>query len=197
MHLRRSRKPGPQIFPGGSVSVITTTLENTFASWLLVVDCVVARPEVRRTACEPICVTLPLKIFPGIASMVTSASCPIRTFTMSVSSTFTSAVTTRHIRQRHQKAAVRVLNARHHVIADTLRQIAHDAVGIGDVYVVLCRISSWCTNTALVLAQLRARLLPVRLSTSLRAPSPNRPPQTAHRTSSYAGQNPVSGSVRL
>ncbi len=61
---------------------------------MLVVVCVVVSPELRSTACEPTSVTLPLKTFPGTASIVTSASCPSFTFTMSVSSTFTSAVTT-------------------------------------------------------------------------------------------------------
>src|SRR5208283_2328215 len=52
----------------GGLSSVTTTLKS-LASWLLVVVCVVAKPELRRTACEPISVTLPLKIFPGTASM--------------------------------------------------------------------------------------------------------------------------------
>src|SRR5439155_22995241 len=84
-------KPGRK-FSGGLASV-TTTLKS-LASCVLVVVCVVVSPELRSTACEPISVTLPLKIFPGTASMVTSASWPIFTLTMSVSSTFTSAVTT-------------------------------------------------------------------------------------------------------
>src|SRR2546425_973598 len=53
-------------FPGGFVSV-TTTLKS-FASCVLVVVCVVVSPELRRTACEPISVTLPLKTFPGTVS---------------------------------------------------------------------------------------------------------------------------------
>ena len=84
-------RPGRR-FSGGFASV-TTTLKS-LASWVLVVVCVVVSPELRSTACDPISVTLPLKIFPGTASIVTSASWPIFTLTMSVSSTFTSAVTT-------------------------------------------------------------------------------------------------------
>ncbi len=41
----------------------------------------------------PISVTLPEKVLSGIASIFTSAVCPSRTLTMSVSSTLTSAVT--------------------------------------------------------------------------------------------------------
>ncbi len=84
-------RPGRRL--SGGFSSVTTTLKS-LASWVLVVLCVVANPELRSTACEPISVTLPLNAFPGTASMVTSASCPVLTFTMSVSSTFTSAVTT-------------------------------------------------------------------------------------------------------
>ena len=84
-------RPGRRL--SGGLSMVMTTLKS-FASCVLVVDCVVANPELRRIACEPISVTLPLKTFPGTASMVTSASWPILTFTMSVSSTFTSDVTT-------------------------------------------------------------------------------------------------------
>src|SRR5499426_4712439 len=73
-------RPGRR-FSGG-ISSVTTTLKS-FASCVLVVDCVVAKPELRNTACEPISVTLPWNILPGTASMVTSASCPIRTLTRS------------------------------------------------------------------------------------------------------------------
>ena len=45
-----------------------------------------------RTALLPISVTIPLNFFFGIASIETSAGCPSFTLTMSVSSTFTSAV---------------------------------------------------------------------------------------------------------
>src|SRR5579863_3377275 len=59
--------------PSGGFCSVTTTLKS-FASWLPVVDCVEARPELRSTACVPTSVTFPLKNFPGMASMVTSAS---------------------------------------------------------------------------------------------------------------------------
>ena len=77
---------------GGSTSV-TTTLKS-FASWLEVVDWELARPVERMMALLPISVTLPLKVLLGMASIVTSADCPMRTFTMSVSSTLTSEVIT-------------------------------------------------------------------------------------------------------
>src|SRR5260370_38678134 len=83
-------RPG-RTFSGGFVSV-TTTLKS-FASWLLVVDCVVARPEVRRTACEPISVILPLKTLPGTAGIEASASWPIFTSTRLDSADFPSRVT--------------------------------------------------------------------------------------------------------
>jgi len=53
-----------------------------------------ARPVLLKMAVLPISVTCPLNTLLGMASMVTSASWPMRTFTISVSSTFTSEVTT-------------------------------------------------------------------------------------------------------
>src|SRR5438045_7008056 len=55
-------RPGRK-FSGGFASV-TTTLKS-LASCVLVVVCVVVSPELRSTACDPISVTLPLKIFPA------------------------------------------------------------------------------------------------------------------------------------
>ena len=77
---------------GGSWSV-TTTLKS-FASSLVEACCDVERPLERTMALSPISETVPWKTFFGIASMVTSADWPSRTFTISVSSTLTSAVMT-------------------------------------------------------------------------------------------------------
>ena len=68
-----------------------TTLKS-LASWLEVALCDAARPVDRRIAVLPISITLPVKVRFGIASMVTLADWPTCTLTMSVSSTFTSAV---------------------------------------------------------------------------------------------------------
>src|SRR5271165_5856453 len=73
--------------------MVTTTLKS-FASWLLEVDCAVETPVDRRIALLPISVTTPLNRCFGIASIETSAGSPSLTLTMSVSSTFTSAVIT-------------------------------------------------------------------------------------------------------
>ena len=77
----------------GASLKVTTTLKS-LASSLAVVCCEVERPLERTMALLPISVTLPWKIFFGMASIVTSAGCPSFTFTMSVSSTLTSAVIT-------------------------------------------------------------------------------------------------------
>ena len=80
--------------PGGGLSRVTTTLKSLASSVVLVVLAVVVCPVVRLTAAWPISVTRPLKVLLGMASMVTSAGWLSLTLTMSVSSTFTSAVIT-------------------------------------------------------------------------------------------------------
>jgi len=68
-----------------------TTLKS-LASWLETALWEAARPVERKIAVLPISMTRPVKVFSGIASMVTLAVCPNFTLTMSVSSTLTSAV---------------------------------------------------------------------------------------------------------
>src|ERR1700730_806452 len=75
----------------GGLSMAMTTLKS-LASWLEIALCEAATPVERRIAVLPISVTCPLKVLLGMASMVISAICPSFTLTMSVSSTFTSAV---------------------------------------------------------------------------------------------------------
>ena len=70
-----AESPGRR-FSGGSCSV-TTTLKS-FASWLAEVCCEVETPVERTMALLPISVTTALKVFFGIASMVTSAGWPRR-----------------------------------------------------------------------------------------------------------------------
>ena len=77
----------------GGLSTVTTTLKS-LASCVAIVCCEVETPVERTTALSPISVTRPLKALLGMASMVTSAGCPILMFTISVSSTLTSAVIT-------------------------------------------------------------------------------------------------------
>src|SRR5713226_4355667 len=81
----------PGRMSSGGASSATTTLKS-FASWLEVVLCEAAMPVDRTIAVLPISMTWPLKVLLGMASMVTSAVWFILTFTISVSSTFTSAV---------------------------------------------------------------------------------------------------------
>src|SRR5579871_2639207 len=87
--LALQESPG-RISSGGFVWA-TTTLKS-FASWLEVVLCDAARPEERRIAVLPISITLPAKDLSGIASIFTATGWPSWTLTISVSSTFTSAV---------------------------------------------------------------------------------------------------------
>src|ERR1700747_3430750 len=82
-------------------------------------------------------------MFPGTASMVTSASCPILTFTMLFSSTFTSAGTIAISPQAN-------------------RQIADDAVNGRNVGGLAENVARTRQNR-LVLAELRARLFDLRL----------------------------------
>ncbi len=84
-------KPG-RISSGGLSSAITTL--KSFASWLDTALCDAAKPVERRIAVLPISITVPLNVLFGIASIVMSAGWPSFTLTMSVSSTFTSAVMT-------------------------------------------------------------------------------------------------------
>src|SRR5258708_17379225 len=60
-------RPGRR-FSGG-LARVTTTLKS-FASWLLVVDCVVVSPEVRQAACEPVLGAVPLYVFSWRAAML-------------------------------------------------------------------------------------------------------------------------------
>ena len=69
----------------------TTTLKS-LASWLEMALWEAATPVERRMAVSPISVTWPLKVRLGTASMVISDTWPSFTFTISVSSTLTSAV---------------------------------------------------------------------------------------------------------
>src|SRR5690242_7984104 len=82
-------KPG-RISSGGSSSAMVTL--KSFASWLEVLLCEAATPVDRRIAVLPISMTCPLNVLLGIASIVISAGWSSFTFTISVSSTFTSAV---------------------------------------------------------------------------------------------------------
>src|ERR1039458_3028762 len=82
-------KPG-RISSGGSSMAITTL--KSLASWLEIALCEAATPVDRRIAVLPISVTWPLNVLLGMASMVTSAVWFSLTLTISVSSTFTSAV---------------------------------------------------------------------------------------------------------
>src|ERR1017187_4550272 len=75
----------------GGLSMAITTLKS-LASWLEMALCEAATPVDRRIAVSPISVTWPVNVLLGIASMVISAIWPTFTLTMSVSSTFTSAV---------------------------------------------------------------------------------------------------------
>ena len=84
-------RPGRRL--SGGFCNVTTTLKS-FASCVVEVCCEVATPVERTIALSPISVTTPVKLLRGMASMVTSAGCPSFTFTMSVSSTFTSEVMT-------------------------------------------------------------------------------------------------------
>src|SRR5579862_683451 len=81
----------PGRISSGGLSSATTTLKS-FASWLDVVVCDAAKPVDRTMAVLPISITWPLNVLFGMASIVTSAVWSILTLTMSVSSTFTSAV---------------------------------------------------------------------------------------------------------
>ena len=81
----------PGRISSGGLSNATTTLKS-LASWLEMALCEAARPVERRIAVLPISITWPLKVWFGMASMVTSAIWSSFTLTMSVSSTFTSAV---------------------------------------------------------------------------------------------------------
>ena len=83
--------PGRKL--SGGCSSVTTTLKS-LASSVAMVCCEVETPVERTTALLPISVTLPAKVRLGMASMLTCAGWPILMFTMSVSSTFTSAVMT-------------------------------------------------------------------------------------------------------
>src|SRR6516162_7795093 len=83
--------PGSRL--GGGFSIVTTTLKS-LASWPPEVVWAVETPVDRSTALLPISVTTPLNRCFGSASMETSAGCPSFTFTISVSSTLTSAVMT-------------------------------------------------------------------------------------------------------
>src|SRR6516164_11046666 len=86
-------RPGRR--PDGGLSSVTTTLKSLASSLVVpLVVVVVVWPVLRLTALWPISVTFPLKVLLGIASMVTSAGWLSLTLTMSVSSTFTSAVIT-------------------------------------------------------------------------------------------------------
>src|ERR1700728_2030086 len=76
----------------GGLSIATITLKS-FASWLDVVLCDAARPVERRIAVLPISITRPVKVLFGMASIEISADWPSWILTMSLSSTFTSAVT--------------------------------------------------------------------------------------------------------
>src|SRR3569833_4508363 len=82
-------RPG-RISSGGLSSAITTL--KSLASWLDVVLWDAATPVDRTIAVLPISITWPSKVRLGIASIVTLAGWLSRTFTMSVSSTLTSAV---------------------------------------------------------------------------------------------------------
>jgi len=111
----RRRKAGPQIFRRtGQAS--TTTLKS-FASWLLVVVCVVAKPELRRNRLQPIFVTLPLNTCPGSRQSSASASWANFYVTMSVSSISLPKVTMDISESVIKKLPRRVLNPRHHVFA--------------------------------------------------------------------------------
>ena len=94
----------------GVGSRVTTTLKS-LASSVPVVDWLVAIPVVRRKAWSPTSVTWPLKMRPGRASTVTSTPWLSLTLTMSVSSTLTSAVMTRHVGEGHEGGAFGVLDA--------------------------------------------------------------------------------------
>src|SRR5579875_581597 len=87
--LAEQDRPG-RISSGGESSAMTTL--KSLASWLEVALCEAARPLERRMAVLPMSVTLPVKVLLGMASMVMLAVWPRWTLTMSVSSTFTSAV---------------------------------------------------------------------------------------------------------
>ena len=76
---------------GGGFCKATTTLKS-FASCPLEVVCAVETPVERSKAFLPISLTTPWNFCFGMASMVTSAGWPNCTLTMSLSSTFTSAV---------------------------------------------------------------------------------------------------------
>src|SRR5579862_7297093 len=81
----------PGRISSGGLSSATTTLKS-LASWLEMALCDAARPVERRIAVLPISVTWPLNVLLGMASMVISADWFILILTISVSSTFTSAV---------------------------------------------------------------------------------------------------------
>ena len=104
-----------------------TTLKS-FASWLEVVLCDAATPVERRIAVLPISITWPLKVLFGMASMVMSAVWSSFTLTMSVSSTFTSAVMSDMSAIVMMVLAGRILDARDHGFAGAHRQIGDHAV---------------------------------------------------------------------
>src|SRR5271167_634301 len=81
----------PGRISSGGLSMAITTLKS-LASWLDVVLWEAATPVDRTMAVSPISITCPLKVLFGMASMVTSAGWLSFTLTISVSSTFTSAV---------------------------------------------------------------------------------------------------------
>src|ERR1035438_6465106 len=87
--LAVQESPG-RISSGGLSNAITTL--KSLASWLEMALCDAATPVDRRIAVLPISVTWPLNVLLGMASMVTSAVWFSLTLTISVSSTFTSAV---------------------------------------------------------------------------------------------------------
>ncbi len=87
-----------------------------------------ARPVERRMAVLPISMTCPLKVLLGMASMVMSAAWPSFTLTMSVSSTFTSAVISDMSAMVMMSDAGRVLDAENHGFADAHGQVGDHAV---------------------------------------------------------------------
>jgi len=94
---------------GGSVTVTTTlkSLASSAGSGLLESP----RRWSGRWHGPPISETVPWKTFLGMASIVTSGGLTQGTLTISVSSTFYFGSDYRHVGQRHQYAAERILNA--------------------------------------------------------------------------------------
>ena len=125
--LRQSRKSRTQISSGGLSMSVTTTLKS-FASWLLPV---LLRSRYAGRAQQRVVADLghhALELLLRNRVDGDLGRLPSFTFTMSVSSTFTSAVITEISASVISVRARRVLNADHHRLALAHRQVGHHAV---------------------------------------------------------------------